>query len=246
MSDMIIYPALDLRGGQVVRLKQGDPSQQTIYSADPRVTARQWIDQGAKWLHVVNLDGALSAANDNELVARDLAKIGVAAKVQIQFGGGLRSAVDVARAIDLGISRVVIGTLAVTEPDLVGQLIAHYGADRIALALDARDGFITTHGWQQGSQQTPAALGQHFAKLGARHALYTDVARDGLLGGVDAAGTAELAHVTGLAVIASGGVLDLADIQALSATKSIAGVILGTALYERKITLADAMRMAGD
>ena len=243
---MIIYPALDLRGGQVVRLKQGDPSQQTIYSVDPRVTAQQWIDQGARWLHVVNLDGALSAANDNEAVARDLANIGAAANVQIQFGGGLRSAADVARALDLGISRVVIGTLAVTQPDLVSQLVSYHGADRIALALDARNGFITTHGWQQGSQQTPTALGKHFADLGARHALYTDVSRDGLLGGVDAIGTAELARQTGLAVIASGGVRDLADIQALSDTKIVAGVILGTALYEHKVTLADALRVAND
>lgn len=241
---MIIYPALDLRSGQVVRLKQGDPAQQTIYNADPRVVARQWIDQGAHWLHVVNLDGALSAANDNEAVVRDLVQIGEKANVRIQFGGGLRSAADVARAADLGVSRIVLGTLAVTDPLLVADFVAQYGAERIALALDARDGFVTTHGWQQGSAISPAVLGQQFAALGARHALYTDVSRDGLLGGVDAAGTAALARATGLSVIASGGVRDLNDINALIAAGDIAGVILGTALYEGRIALPEALKLA--
>jgi phosphoribosylformimino-5-aminoimidazole carboxamide ribotide isomerase len=217
-----------------------------VYSADPRVTAKQWIDQGATWLHVVNLDGALSAANDNEAVVRDLAKISIAANVKIQFGGGLRTALDIVRLLEMGIGRVVIGTLAVIDPELVGELVTEHGADRIALALDARNGFITTHGWQQGSALTPAVLGKQFAELGARHALYTDVGRDGLLGGVDAAGTAALARETGLDVIASGGVRDLDDIQALSATKIVAGVILGTALYEGKIALPDALRIAAE
>jgi len=241
---MIIYPALDLRSGQVVRLKQGDPTQQTVYSIDPCITAQEWINQGATWLHVVNLDGALSAANDNETVIRALTTISEKAAVKIQFGGGLRTAVDIARAFDLGVNRVVIGTLAVTQPELVGHLITQYGAEQIALALDARNGFITTHGWQQGSDLTPEALGKRFADLGAKHALYTDVGRDGLLGGVDAAGTATLARQTGLEIIASGGVRDLTDIQALQDTNVVAGVILGTALYEQRIRLGEVLKIA--
>ena len=238
---MIIYPALDLHGGQVVRLRQGDPSQQTTYSADPSVTAQQWIDQGAAWLHVVNLDGALGTASVNESVVRTLAQIATKADVSVQFGGGLRSAEDIARAFDLGVTRLMIGTLAVSQPDLVTDLIARYGADRIVLALDGRDGKIVTHGWQQASDITPVQLGKQFVALGARHALYTDVGRDGMLGGVDVTGTADLARATGLQVIASGGLRNIEDVRALTATKAVAGVILGKALYEGLITVREAL-----
>ncbi len=238
---MIIYPALDLRGGKVVRLGQGgDPSQQKIYGDDPIAVAKRWIGEGARWLHVVNLDGALAAANDNESVVLELVKLGV----PVQFGGGLRAADDVARALDWGVGRVILGTMAVTQPELVTDLIVRHGADRIALALDARDGYIVTHGWQQASAVTPIELGKRFAASGARHALYTNVGREGTLGGVDAAGTADLARQTGLAVIASGGVSGLADVRALVETGAVAGVILGTALYEGKLTLSSALQIA--
>lgn len=237
---MIVYPALDLRGGQVVRLQQGDPNRQTAYSSDPAAVAARWIAAGAHWLHVVNLDGALSAANDNETVVKALIKLGV----PIQFGGGLRSANDVGRALDLGVARVVLGTLAVAQPELVAALIAQHGAERIAVALDARDGQVTTHGWQQISTATPAELGKRLAASGARHALYTDVSRDGELGGVNVAATAELARQTGLSVIASGGVSGLADVIALRAAGGVAGVVLGKALYEGRIDLAEALKAA--
>ncbi len=237
---MIVYPALDLRGGKVVRLQQGDPARQTTYSDDPRAVAERWIAAGAQWLHVVNLDGALAAANDNKSVVRELAARGV----PIQFGGGLRSTTDVARAFDLGVQRVVLGTLAVDQPDVVAQLITYWGTDRIAVALDAREGYVTTHGWQQISTLTPAELGKRFAAMGARHALYTDVSRDGELSGVNVAGTAQLARDSGLAVIASGGVGSLADVIALRATGAVAGVVLGKALYENRIDLAEALSSA--
>lgn len=238
---MIVYPALDLRGGQVVRLGQGgDPSQQKLYGADPIAVAKRWISEGAHWLHVINLDGALAAANDNESVVRALVKL----NVPLQFGGGLRTPDDATRTLAWGVSRVILGTLAVTHPELVADLIARHGADRVAVALDARDGVITTHGWQQASTVTPVVLGKRFAAAGARHALYTNVGREGTLGGVDAAGTADLARQTGLAVIASGGVSGLADVRALVETGTVAGVVLGTALYEGKLTLADALKVA--
>lgn len=234
---MIVYPALDLRGGQVVRLQQGDPNRQTVYGTNPAEIGAKWVSLGAKWLHVVNLDGTLSTANNNEVHVRALCKLGV----PVQFGGGLRSADDLARAFDLGVSRVVLGTIAVQQPDQVAEWVKQYGAEKIAIALDARDGFVATHGWQQVSAVTPAELGKQFAALGVRHALYTDVSRDGELVGVNVAGTAELARATKLDVIASGGVGSLQDVIALRETGVVAGVILGKAMYEGRIDVKEAL-----
>jgi phosphoribosylformimino-5-aminoimidazole carboxamide ribotide isomerase len=238
---MIIYPALDLRGGQVVRLQQGDPNRQTTYSSNPAEIGAKWVGMGARWLHIVNLDGTLGAANENETHVRALCKLGV----PVQFGGGLRSAEDLARAFDLGVARVVLGTIAVQQPDQVAAWVTQYGAEKISVALDARDGFVATHGWQQVSAVTPADLGKRFAGMGVRHALYTDVSRDGELVGVNVAGTAELARATGLQVIASGGVGSLADVIALRETGAVAGVILGKAMYEGRIDVAAALKEAG-
>ncbi len=236
---MIIYPALDLRGGKVVRLRQGDPRQQTVYSDDPLAVAQRWIDAGATWLHVVNLDGAFAEANDNEAILETLAL----ADVQIQFGGGLRSLEDVQRAFDKGATRVVLGTLAVEHPQHVAAMVARWGADAIAVALDAREGQVVTHGWQRETGVSAIELGKWLAVEGVRHALYTDVSRDGELIGVNVAATAQLARETGLQVIASGGVTALGEIIALR-DAGIAGVILGTALYEGLIDLAEAIRLA--
>ncbi len=239
---MIIYPSLDLRGGKVVRLRQGDLAQQTIYSDDPLAIAGRWIAAGAQWLHVVNLDGAFAAVNDNEQVVKRLAALGV----PIQFGGGLRSSEDIQRAFDLGVKRVVLGTLAVEQPDSIASSIAKWGADAISVGLDSRNGKVTTRGWQQATELTPIELGNRMAACGACHALYTDVGRDGLLGGVNVEGTIELARATGLQVIASGGVSTYADIAALRDSGSIAGAILGKSLYEGIIDLAEAIRTASE
>ncbi|MFQ3536948.1 MAG: 1-(5-phosphoribosyl)-5-[(5-phosphoribosylamino)methylideneamino]imidazole-4-carboxamide isomerase [Aggregatilineales bacterium] len=237
---MIIYPALDLRGGKVVRLRQGDPRQQTVYSDNPLAVAQRWIDAGATWLHVVNLDGALAEANDNEAILEALALTGA----QIQFGGGLRTPEDVQRAFDRGATRVVLGTLAVEHPQHVAAMVARWGADAVAVALDARDGQIVTHGWQRETGVSAVELGKWLAVEGVRHAIYTDVSRDGELIGVNAEATAHLARQTGLQVIASGGVTALGEIIALRDAGNIAGVILGTALYEGLIDLAEAIRLA--
>ncbi len=240
---MIIYPALDLRHGKVVRLRLGDPSQQTVYG-EPVEVAERWIRAGAEWLHVVNLDGAFSDPNahDNEAVVEQLATAGL----PIQFGGGLRSFEDVQRAFDLGVSRAVLGTLAAEQPDVVAACIARWGADAIAVALDAREGQVMTRGWQQEAGFTAVELGQHLAALGARHALYTDVSRDGALTGVNVGATVDLAKATGLQVIASGGVSTLGDIVALKESGAVAGAVLGTALYEGLLDLAEAIRLAED
>ncbi len=239
---MILYPAIDLRGGQVVRLQQGDPARQTHYSADPLAVARRWQEAGAAWLHVINLDGAFQAANDNLAVLARLAGLGI----PIQFGGGIRSLEDAAQAFDAGAARVILGTAVAQDPALVEAFVARWGAERLAVALDSRGGQVAIHGWQAASAWTPVALGRALAQRGAVHALYTDVARDGGLQGVDVAGTARLAAETGLQVIASGGVASLEDIRALRATGQVAGAVVGKALYEGIFSLAEALHAAAD
>jgi phosphoribosylformimino-5-aminoimidazole carboxamide ribotide isomerase len=237
---MIIYPSIDLRGGKVVRLKEGDPNRQTVFSDNPVETAQNWIEQGASWLHMVNLDGAFAEANDNLAILEQVARLGL----PVQFGGGLRSIDDLARALEAGVSRVVIGTAAVQQPELVDEAVARWGAERICVGLDARDGKVATHGWQQQTDWTPVAFGRQMAARGAKHALYTDVNRDGGLVGVNFEGTVNLARETGLQVIASGGVSSLDDIRALAESGLVAGAIIGMALYEGRIQLRDALALA--
>ena len=236
----IVYPAIDLRGGQVVRLKEGDPNRQTVFSSDPVVTAQQWIDQGAQWLHMVNLDGAFASANDNRSILEKVAKFGI----PVQFGGGMRALSDIQNAFDRGASRVVLGTVAIQKPEIVTQAVAQWGAEAICVGLDARDGKIATHGWQQVADITPAELGRTMAAAGVRHALYTDVNRDGGLGGGNIEGTIALGRETGLQVIASGGVTTPAEIEQLRKSDTVAGAVIGMALYEGKITLEEALQAA--
>lgn len=237
---MIIYPAIDLRGGKVVRLKEGDPNQQTIFSEDPVATAREWIAAGAGWIHMVNLDGAFAAANDNGMILAAASRL----NAKIQFGGGLRSLADIQRALDAGASRVVLGTVAVKEPEVVRQAVAVFGADAVCVALDARDGLVTTHGWTEETEVTPVELGLAMAEAGVRHALFTDVSRDGKLSGVNAEATIALGRETGLEVIASGGVTTLAEIEHLRGSGHVAGAVIGMALYEGKLDLAEALTAA--
>ncbi len=243
---MIIFPAIDLRRGRCVRLRQGDPSAETIYGDDPAAMAAHWVEQGAAWLHVVNLDGALG---DRGAAAANLAALQAIRQrvpVPIQFGGGLRSLDDVAEALALGATRVVLGTIAVQRPDLVAAALQRFGAERIAAGLDARDGHVAIHGWQAGTAVPLLEAATALRELGVARAVYTDIARDGMLSGVDAAGAAELARRTGLAVIASGGVRDLADIRLLAreTPAGVEGVIAGQALYTGALSLAEALAVA--
>ncbi|TVR19025.1 MAG: 1-(5-phosphoribosyl)-5-[(5-phosphoribosylamino)methylideneamino]imidazole-4-carboxamide isomerase [Anaerolineaceae bacterium] len=237
---MIVYPAIDLRSGKVVRLLEGDPARQTTFSDDPVQMATNWIEQGAEWLHVVNLDGAFNAQNDNLDVLKRIAALGV----RVQFGGGLRDMAQIGAAFSAGASRVILGTIAAQQPPIIKEAVEAFGAERICIGLDARGGKITTHGWQQTTDMTPTEFGQVVAEYGAQHALYTDVARDGGLGGVDVAGTAEIATQTGLHVIASGGVRDLDDVRQAKQAGNIAGIIIGMALYTGKIDLREAIKLS--
>ena len=238
---MIIYPAIDLRGGKVVRLKEGDPNRQTVFSDDPLAAARRWIEQGAQWLHMVNLDGAFASANDNGRILEAVSQLGV----PVQFGGGLRQLSDIERAIQQGATRVVLGTAAVQQPTLVAEAVKRWGAERVCIALDARDGKVTTHGWQEAANVTPFELGVQMAGLGVRHALYTDVSRDGGLAGVNLESTIELGRKTGLQVIASGGVSQVTEIEQLAQSGAVAGAVIGMALYEGRMSVAEAIRAAG-
>lgn len=240
---MIIYPAIDLRQGKAVRLRQGDPDQATVYDANPVKAAERWVEAGAEWLHVVNLDGALGETSPN---LRALSRILDAVDIPVQFGGGLRDLDAVEDAFDRGVARVVLGTAAVRNPDLLRVVLDKYGAESVVVGLDARDGRVATHGWREVSDLAVADLGQRLAKLGAQLALYTDVARDGMLQGVDVDGSVALAEATGLRVIASGGVASLDDIARLHAVadRGIDGVIIGLALYTGRIDLAEAMVVA--
>jgi phosphoribosylformimino-5-aminoimidazole carboxamide ribotide isomerase len=241
---VIIYPSLDVRHGRVVRLREGDPARQVIFSDDPLQTARCWIEEGASWLHVVNLDGAFSEANNALSILRQVAAVAASSSACVQFAGGLRSAADIERAIASGAARVILGTLALTDPDLTAASVERFGADRVGVALDARDGKITTHGWTATSETTPAELGRALAARGVVHALYTDVSRDGGLGGANIAGTVQLARDTGLRIIASGGISSIDDIRALSASGVVAGAVIGMALYTGRIALKEALDAA--
>jgi len=244
MNDVLtIYPAIDLRAGRVVRLREGDPAQQTVYSDDPLEVARQWVAAGAQWLHVVNLDGALDEGDEQNW--RLLPEL-VATGAQVQFGGGLRTLKDVARALHRGVARVVLGTAAVEDPDLVADIVDRFGTERLVVSLDARDGRVRTHGWQNETEVTPEELGWQMNAVGVTTVLYTDISRDGLQTGVNVSATAQLAEATGLAVIASGGVRSLEDIVQLRryVPLGVEGVVIGRALYNGTITLAEALAAA--
>lgn len=238
---MLIYPAIDLLEGKVVRLRKGDPTQKSVFSDDPVATAREWIDQGAEWLHMVSLDGTFGAANQNMAILEQVARL----DVKVQFTGGLRDMAALQSAKDAGASRLVIGTMAVRDPAAAGEAIGRFGAESVAVALDAKDGRVATHGWTELSQQTPIQLGQRLGELGAVHALYTDISRDGGMDGVNIADTVALARATGLQLIASGGVSTLADITELARSGAVAGAIIGMALYQKTFTLEDALSAAG-
>lgn len=241
---MIVYPAIDLRRGRCVRLQQGDFSAETVFADDPAEAARRWVAEGARWLHVVNLDGALGERATENLAA--LQRILAAVEIPVQFGGGVRSAQDAARLLALGVARVILGTVAVRQPEVVEAVLAAHGAERVLVGIDARQGRVAIHGWVEASEVEATTLAQRMAALGARHIVYTDVQRDGTLQGVNVAAARQLAQASGLGVIASGGVASLEDIRALKACErdGIEGVIIGMALYREAIRLAEALSIA--
>lgn len=250
---MIVFPAIDMRQGKCVRLTQGEPDRETVYGSDPVAIARRWVAAGAEWLHVVNLDGAFQGTlwddnpdNEPPVNLQRLRDIIATVDVPIQFGGGVRTLDEIELLFHLGVARVVLGTVAVRQPELVSQAIDQFGPDRIAIGIDARDGLATIHAWQQTSTVTAIELGRQMHQRGVECVIYTDISRDGMLGGVNVSASVSLAAQTGLRVIASGGVASLDDVYALRQVQEsgIAGVIIGTALYTGAIDLAQAIAVA--
>ncbi len=234
---MIIYPAIDLRGGKVVRLKEGDPARMTAYSDDPAEMARKWLGMGAAWLHVVNLDGAFGESDDaNRSALESILKLGA----QVQFGGGMRSLDAIEDAIALGVSRVVLGTIAIEQPKVVIAALKKFGPEKIAVGIDARDGLVAVRGWKSDSGILAKDLALQMRTVGLRTVIFTDIRRDGLGSGLNIPSTRELADVSGLDVIASGGVRTLDDVIAARDAK-LSGAIIGRALYEGTIDLKEAL-----
>ena len=242
---MIIFPAIDLRGGRCVRLCQGDPQAETVFGDDPAAIAQHWVAQGATWLHVVNLDGALGDERASAINLWALRAILESVEVPVQFGGGLRTLDDMTRVVDLGVSRVVLGTAAVRSRSLVSSALDRLGCDRIVGGIDARDGRVAIRGWRETTNIQAVTLGHQLRDLGVERAVYTDIGRDGMLSGPDLAGVANLANATGLRVIASGGIGCLEDLQALRELGSrVEGAIVGRALYTGAIALRAALALA--
>ncbi len=230
---MQILPAIDLRGGKCVRLKQGDYARETVFGDDPAAMARRWVEQGAEILHLVDLDGAQAGKPVN---GESVRAIVAAARVPCQLGGGIRTEEDIETALGWGVERVVIGTRALQDPSWVREM-AFGHPRRIVLGLDARDGKVATHGWLNVSEQSVLDLAQEFASWPLAAIVFTDIARDGMLNGPNVEALAELAAAVPLPVIASGGVTTLDDVRRLLG-HNLAGCIIGRALYEGKLDLS--------
>ena len=237
----VVYPAIDLRAGKVVRLKEGDPARMTSYSDEPVGMARRWLCAGARWLHVVNLDGAFGESDsENQFALRSILEGSKEFGAQIQFGGGLRSMDDIQHAMDLGINRVVLGTIAIMQPDVLTAALKRFGAEKIAVGIDARDGLVRVRGWRDDSGITAIDLALQMRAVGLRTVIFTDISRDGLGRGLNILSTRELADTSGLDVVASGGVHKLDDVI-MARDANLSGVIIGRALYEGTIDLTAAL-----
>jgi phosphoribosylformimino-5-aminoimidazole carboxamide ribotide isomerase len=239
LDSVLILPAIDLRGGQCVRLRQGDYAQETVFSPDPAATARRWVDEGATFLHLVDLDGAREGRPVNGDSVRAIV---AAAGVPCQLGGGLRSEDDVRTALGWGVERVVLGTRALRDPAWLERLSRHY-PHRIVLGLDARQGRVATDGWLEVSERPALDLARQCADWPLAALVYTDISRDGMLEGPNLTALAELVAAVSLPVIASGGVTTVEDVGQV-ARLGAAGCIIGRALYEGRIRLAEALAAA--
>lgn len=244
MAAFTILPAIDLKGGQCVRLRQGRADDATVYGSDPAAQAREWSRQGAEWLHVVDLDGAFQGRPAHLDVIGAMAQ---AAGIPVECGGGLRRDADIAALLAQGVRRAILGTRALEHTDELAALAAKHG-DRLAVGIDARDGFVQVKGWTETSRTTAVELAQRAAAAGVQTIIYTDTATDGMLRGPNFAGTAQLCDAVGPAcgVIASGGITTADDIARLRdlGKANLAGAIVGKALYEGRTTLTELLAAA--
>ncbi len=233
---MELWPAIDLRGGQCVRLRQGDYAQETVYGADPAAMARLFVEQGAEYLHLVDLDGARDGRPTN---LPSIAAILKAVSIPCELGGGIRDAATVRQLLDLGMTRCVLGTRALKDQDWFRSLIKEFPG-KLVLGIDAKDGMVATHGWLEVSQTSAVELAQQFENEPLAAIIYTDIATDGMLAGPNLAAMDEMRRSVKLPVVASGGVTTIDDVRRL-AELPMAGAIIGRALYEGRITMPDAL-----
>jgi phosphoribosylformimino-5-aminoimidazole carboxamide ribotide isomerase len=236
-----LLPAIDIRSGRVVRLSQGEAARQTVYGTDPAAVAQGFADQGARWIHVVDLDRAFGEGDNEASLSRILER--VRGRVRIQLGGGFRSLDRVRRGIELGVDRIVIGTAAAMDPGFLTAAAGEFPTDRLAVGVDARDGRVAVRGWTETSTLTAAELTSRALGSGIATIVYTDVARDGMLGGPDIPGAQALQR-QGARVIASGGISSLDDLRRIAGA-GLAGAIVGRALYEGRFDLAGALEAVG-
>lgn len=234
---MILLPAIDLRRGRVVRLSQGEAQRETVYDKDPLAVAERFAAEGAAWLHLVDLDRAFGDGDNAALLGRVIT--GMAGWLRVQVGGGVRTLEAVERMLELGAARVVIGTAAVQSPELVPAAVERNGSGRLAVGIDARAGIVAIRGWREETGERAVDLAGRVIAHGIRTLVYTDVARDGMLGGPDLAGAAAL-QALGADVIASGGVASLHDLRRVR-DAGLAGVIVGRAIYEGRFTVREAV-----
>lgn len=236
---MIIYPAIDMRQGKCVRLLQGEANRETVYFNDPVSVAIRWEAEGAQWLHLVDLDGAMTANRQNRILAKQIIQ---RLNIPVQLGGGLRRMEDLEDIFSAGVSRAILGTAAVQDQKFLMAALERF-EDKIVVGIDARDGQVATKGWQQLESLGVLGFAKSLAALGVRRLVYTDISRDGMLSGSNVTATRQVAEASGLAVIASGGVSSLDDLRQLKNLEAcgVEGVIVGKALYEDKFTLAEAL-----
>ena len=243
---MLIIPAIDLHKGKCVRLTQGRKEAATVYDRDPIQVAKDFELAGAQLLHIVDLDAAFSdGPSPNRPLLLEIIR---AIQIPVQFGGGLRNSDDVKEVIDLGVKRAIIGTLAVESPETLKELVDIFGGDRVAVSIDAKDGEVMARGWERGGKIKAVDLARTVAKAGIERIIYTDVARDGMLAGLNIDQTVRIARESGLKVTASGGVSSVEDIKRLNQLKKsgVDSVIIGKALYEGRFTLGEALQVGSE
>ncbi len=233
---MQLYPAIDIKEGKCVRLTQGVFDNIKVYSDSPSQIAKLWVSQGATFLHLVDLDGALAGKAVNGAIIKEIIEA-----VDVQLGGGIRSEEAVKSILDLGVHRVIIGTKAVKEPEFIKVLIERFGPEQIVAGIDAKDGKVAVEGWEKVSTLTAIELCSKMKEYGVRHVVYTDISRDGMLTGPNISATKKLTEEIGMDIIASGGVSCMEDLQKLY-EEGIGGTIIGKALYEKRLNLEDAIR----
>lgn len=239
---MIIFPAIDIRGGKCVRLFKGDFAQETVFGDKPEEMAAKWQAQGGKFLHLVDLDGALAGKSQN---LETIKKILAAVDIPVELGGGIRTMENIDEVLAMGVRRVILGSVAVKNPELVKEACGKYG-DRIVVGIDAKDGIVAVDGWGVSGNVAGVELAKKMAEVGVKTIIYTDISRDGTLSGVNVEATARLARESGINVVASGGVSSIEDIKALLPYEKdgIEGVIVGKSIYTGSLDLKEAIALA--